>query len=696
MEPRLLFSYEERLPPGVSYWFINEDDKIRIFSNAIKTPRIYITPNNITIKGEWIYRNGAYVIRKSGEKKNTEKNEEKEDRISYSDDNIVDFAFVKNAVLTIEKDGKDFIYNGEKFTKYNHKYGFIVLENKNKFIILVNGKEIEQERPKFYKITPSFISLVYNDESVVVDINGTTVEQFRKPFYFLGRSSHGALFQIPTGESAGKIISENNPDLSTYCNGDALYIGESVLGVIISCNKQLKYYDGNAWTVITNTPNVNANFANNEFIIVTDTGLKVYPGDSVSKPLFTIPTLMNAVYADNRYIYLISESKKVYVIEADEDYSPFDIKRDKFGMISLSIDKVLYPSLKVGRGLLQTKEREDNQKIFIRIEPTRLSTVTESKIEIDNEIVRYVENIKINNAIAELEPIESYIIVSEGGTVKNREGNYNALLRVRIKYKIPTKIQSFLKVKIRGKEYYFEVDRDKFEDDRVLDIPLIKTDLRDEMIEVSLERNGYTEVSKEFPVKVKEVVKNNQDYKTYEEIENVTRRVIRKAEEGFFEWKKVWEYQDTDIYDNIIITKAGNILDIEGKNFEVKPGIQTFTAQRDFYKRDYIIYGIDSPIRGIRALVDKNKLYLDVSLDYKAPVTVIYGTQMQSSNDGRFVFSYDPFYSTIIVKVYYSETIKWTYLYQINNNDRLSIKHALSVSVSFKEFLEDKGALVND
>ena len=686
MNARLVFSYEKKFPSELHYWFVNEEDKIRLFSNAIKTPEIYVSPSGITIKGDWVYQSGQTVVKRSGEEKEEEDEANEKDLINYPKENVVDYAYVGDALMTIEKTGDTYYFSGDKFTGYDHKYGFITLEKKDKIIILTNGKQIEREKPLKYRVLPSFINLVYQNESVVYDIDGRMVARFKKPLYYLGKTSKGILFQVAIGESSGKIMAEKDPDMFTYCSGESALIGESQLGIVISCNKQLKYYSDGAWTAISKTTDITSSFANSNFIIVTDSETIVYPGDSITKPLFTVRP-MHTVYADRKYIYFLSEPKKFYVVEAAENYQPFLINRDEHNMVILTIDKALYPSLKLGKRLIQIKEREEGDKVIIRLEPSRLSAPVQSKIEINNEIIEYTEEIKIAEASVVLEPIEAYILVSEGGRVKNAEGNYNALLRLRVNYEIPTKLKSFLKVKVQGREYSFPIT--KMEDDVVLDIPLIKADTRDEMIIISLERNGYTEASKEFPVKVKEVIKSTKNPKPFEVIEDATRKVVKKTEEGLFEWVKVWEYPDP--YDNVVITKAGNIISIEGEKFEVIPGIHEFTVNKKGYKRHYIIYGIESPLRGIKASVNKNELYIEVSLDYKAPVTVIYGTYIQTSNDGKFVFPFDPFHSTIIVKIYYSETIKWEYVYQLNGIDRLSVKNALYLSKILEDEFEDKG-----
>lgn len=681
MNPHLVFTYNKGLPSELKYWFVEEGGKIRLLSNAIKTPKVYVSADGLIINGEWVYQSGQSVIKIDEEKESSE---------DYPSENIAGFAYLDGTVLAIEKEGNLFVFNNEKFNKYQHKYAFTVLEDKNRIVILTNERKIERERPLSYRITPAFINLIYQNESVVINTDGKVVAKFNKPLYYLGKTSKGLLFQVARGDSSGKIIAENDPEFITFCSGETAYIGESQLGIVISCNKQLKYYSESTWTTISRISDIVATYANTNFIITTDAETIVYPGDSLTKPLFTLPA-MEAVHADRKYIYLISQSKRLYVIEADKDYQPFTIERDKYGMVTLTIDKQLYSSLKFGKGLVQVWKREDGNKVIIRIEPSRLLVPVQSKIEVTNEIIKYVEEIKINEVSVELEPIEAYIIVSNKGRVKNTEGNYNALLKLRVRYKIPTEMPCFIKIKIQEKEYSYPIS--KIEDEISLDIPITKEDVKDEIVIVSLERNGYLEASKEFPAKVKEVVEEKGDHKVIYVIDGVSKKKIEKTENEIFEWSKVWEYQDP--YDNVIITKAGNIITIEGSKFEVKPGIRKVTIRGKNYNRDYLIYGIISPLKNINAIIDKNKLYLDISLEYRAPVTVIYGTQIQTSNDGKFVFSLDPFYQTIIVKIYYSETIKWDYVFRLQDIAKTSMKHALELSKIMEENFESMGFFTN-
>ena len=674
--PRLVLSYEKKLPE-LTYWFINsEESGIRLLSDAIKTPEIYITPKGVKIKGEWIYKSGKSVIRKS---------EKIEDKMDYSNTDAVGFVYVDDVIKTIEAKGKAFIYDDEKYSDFIHYYAFTVLENKNKILVIVNGKEFEEEKPLEYRITPSFINLVYNDKSVVIDVDGNK-KTFNKGMFYLGESSKGRLFQT----LAGKIIAERDPDFFGVCTSDTYYLGEASDGIVIACGKEVKYYREGSWTELSNMMNERASYANFNFVIVTNVNTTIYNGHF--EKLFELDGI-HAATADRKYLYLLTESKRIYVVDATQTSPPFTILKDSTG-ITLTIEKALYPALRLGKGLIEIKEKEDQDKVTLRIEPNRLTVPVKSKIEVINDLIKYSKEISIQPAEVNLDLIDAYILVSEGGRVKGFESNYNAVLKARVVYKIPTKLPVVLKFNVRGKEYSYQLE--KTEGDITKSIPLTKLDTNDEIVVVSLERNGYTEVSKEYRVKVKDVVKDPKNYKTIEVINNVSRRIVRKSELGDFEWGKVWESQD--VYDNVVIAKAGSIVVIEGQKFEVKEGVQRITISRDSdkekYNREYIIYGLPSPIEGIKAKIAVNKLYLTLKLRYKIPITAIYGTQIQTNSSGKFVFQLDPFYSTIIIKAYYSKDIKWEYNYTIKNIMKDAILHALVLSTKLKEQLDEHALFV--
>jgi len=668
--PRLIFTYEKKMPE-LTYWFLNIDNRIRLLSDAIRTPEIYISSKGVEIKGEWIYKSGKSVIRKEGKR---------EDRTDHSNSNAIGFVYVDDIVKTIESKGKFFIYDDEKYSNYVHDYAFSVLENKSKILIIVNGKEIEEEKPINYRITPAFINLVYNDKSIVINIDGKR-ESFNKGMYYLGESTKGKIFQT----LSGKILAERDPNLVGICSSDTYYLGEASEGIVIICGKQVKYHREGAWTELSSVINERASYANFNFVVVTNTDTMVYNGHF--EKIFELSNI-HAAIADKKYLYFLTESKRIYVVDATQTSAPFTILKDSAGF-TLTIERALYPFLRLGKGLIEVKEKEEQDKITLRIEPTKLSVPTKSKIEIISDLIKYSKEISIPQSDVELDMINSYISVSEGGRVKGTEGNYNAILKARVKYNIPTKLPVTLKFKIRGKEYSYSLD--KTEDDTVFNVPLFKQDTKDEIVVISLERNNYIEISREYTVKTKEVIKDPQDYKTLEVINNVSRRIVKKSEREDFEWAKISEFQE--IYDNVIIAKAGNIVVIEGQKYEVKDGLQKITVSREdekeIYNREYILYGLSDPIENIKAKIAINKLYLLIKLKYKIPITVIYGTQIKTNSNGKFVFSLDPFYSKIIVKAYYSNDIKWEHTFIIKNIMKEAILHALILSTKLKEQLDE-------
>lgn len=668
MIPKIIQAYEQKLPSELNYWFVNENGKIKVLSDAIKNPEIYID-KEIKIEGEWIYKRDHYVVKRD---------EEKEDVI-YSNADAIDFLYIDNEVRPVERKGKNVIFNGEKYSIFYRKFGFSVLENKNKVLVFSNNKEIELDKPIGYRITPLYANLVYDSYSITVDTNGNKF-LYNRPDFYLGTSSKGKIFQT----LSGKIVTEGEYDLLGVCTSETYYLGEASIGLVLICDKKVKYYYRGGWAYLSNTSNLLANFANYNYIIITDIHTSIYDGNL--KKLLDLNNI-HSIIAERKYIYIISSSKKLYIIEPSSDYFPLEISHDSHGVI-VAVNKGFYASLKLGKGLIKVSEASNSEKVIIRVEPSHLSVTTQSKIEVSNELFVYNKDIVIQPLESELSLLEGYIFLTKNGRVKNVNEFYNAILKTRIKYKIPSKLGSIIKLKILGKEYSFSVTNS--EGELSINIPIVKFNSNEEVLFLSLEHNGFVETSKEYVIKVKEV-KESRNYRTVEQIEDASRRIITKSEDESFEWVRVEEYQD--IYDNVIIAKEGDMVTIGGERFKTKSGSQKLIIQKDNYVREYFVYGLPNPIKSVKAFLQNNKLVINIDLRYILPITVIYGTQIETSLKGEFIFDLDPAYSTVIVKAYYSENIKWEFNYKIMELIKSALSNAEKISTNIKEQLNNYGIL---
>ena len=668
MIPKIIHAYEQRLPLELNYWFAKENERIKVFSDAIKSPEIYID-KEVKIKGEWIYKRDRYIIRKQEEK----------EEVIYPNTEAVDFIYIDNDIRPVERKGKNIIFNNEKYLMFYRKFGFSIFENKNKILIFTNNKIIELEKPISYRVNPLYVNLVYENNSIVIDINGNKFS-YNRPDFYLGTSSKGKIFQT----LSGKIVTEGEYDLLGICSSEAYYLGEASIGLVLACNNKLKYYYKGGWAYLSNISNLLANYANYNYVIVTDIQSTVYDGNL--KKLFDLNNI-HSIIANRKYIYAISNSRRIYIIEPTDDYFPLEISQDSHG-VTVAVDKGLYDLVRLGKGLIKVSESIEGGKVIMRVEPSRLSVTTQSKIEVSNELFTYSKDIIIPPTEPELSLLEGYILIARNGRVKNVNEYYNAILKSRIKYKSHSMLESIIKIKILGKEYPFYITNS--EGELLINIPIVKFSLDEEVVLLLLERNGFIETSKEYVIKVKEV-KDNKNYRTFEQIENVSRRIISKSEDQYFEWIRKEEYQN--IYDNVKIARENDFINIEDNRFEVRAGIQKITIQRDNYVREYVVYGIPNPIKSVEAYIQSNKLHINIALAYKLPITVIYGTQIKTSPNGEFVFDLDPVYSTILVKAYYSENIKWEFNYKFMELIKIALIEAEKLSRNIKEQLSIYGIL---
>lgn len=670
MIPQIVSQFSINLPNDLNYWFYTNGETIRLSSNAIVTPEISLSENGINIKGYWVIKRNFSVIHID---------EDNNEKIVYSDPQALDFVLLGEEVYPILRKNKYIIFNNEKYIDYKHKYSFYVLENKNKIEVIVNGKLIDLEKPIKYRIYPSFISIVYEDHSVLIDNSGKK-ERMNKPAFYLGKTSLGDIYQ----SVAGKIISEQEYDLLGICTSEAYLIGESSSGIIIACGEKVKNYYKGGWSYISNISNITASFVNYNFVIITDLQTSVYTGEL--KKLFDLQNV-KSIIANRKYLFVLSNSHKLYLIEPIEK-DLIEVINSNNTLSSPAIIKVSDMwDIKLGKELIEIEKKSESNYRLLYVEPYRLTQVT-STITLENELFKYSKNLEVISENLDISLVNAELIKAVNGRIKGSPEFYNSILRLNIKYKIPSRTEKYIKIKVHEKEYKFNIKDTQGE--MFISIPLVKFDNNEELVVLQVERKGYIETTKEFLIPIK-IVKENKNYHREEIIENTVRKVIEKSSDSLFEWIKIFEFPLD--YENVIIAKARDKVIIEGKEIEVREGKQIIEISKTGYKRIYIVYGIPNPIRNISAKILNNKLYINVDTALRIPITVIYGTQIQTSNGGEYIFELDPAYSSLNIKIYYSNDIKWETKYELQDLFRKSIIYSLVSAVKLKEELATFGLL---
>ena len=654
-----------KLLPSVSYWFVEEGSKIKVVSDALKSPEIVID-SKISAKGEWIYKRGPSVVRRDEDK----------EEVVLTDQDAVGFVLVGNEIRAVKQIGKTVLYAGEKFEKYSHKYAFSLFEGKDKVKVVVSGKEIELEKPIAYRINPSYLNLVYEGQSIIIDLHGNKTAVNKQAFY-LGRSSRGDIFQTLDG----KIVVGREEELLGICSSEAHYLGEASVGIVIECDNKVKYFFSSGWSLVSGLSSLTASFANYNFVIITDNDTAVYDGEF--RKLFSLKNI-HAVYATRKYIYAVSTPKRLYIVEPLEGYVPFDVKRDNYSVI-ITMEKQLYETFAIGQGLVKAGEVDEGDKVAVLIEASRLSAGAKSKVMASVEIYDYEIPVDIPPASADIKLKDAVILVSDG-RVKGQKSFYNSVLLAFVEYKLNSRLKSLLKVKVANKEFFYTVSSP--EGELIVEIPLVKYSLNEEAVTFSIIRNGYTEVAKEYLTKAR-AVKRPGEVKKYEEIYNAVRRVIEKSEDDYFEWVKMEEYPAP--YNPVVIARAGDVIEVDGERVQVKEGKHAVAVKRENYYREYEIYGVPNPVKGIEAEIEGNKLVVKLSLAYKVPVTAVYGTQVKTSTNGLLSFDLDPFYKTIKVTASLSPSISWEVEYSMEELFSKALRKAVENSEKLKDYLSLHG-----
>lgn len=657
------------LPKNTNYWFINDNDNIRLLSDAIYTPTIIVNKESYN-EDCWIVRKAYNVVEICG------KNDEK---IIHTNQNAIDFVQVDNKIMPIERKNKNLWFNGEKYYYYDHKYSFHILSNKNKFTIITNNKLIELEVPLKYRIQHNFMSLIYDNYSIVIDNFGNEIS-FNRSAYYLGDTSLGTIYQT----LSGKIITEKEYDLLGICTSDAYLLGESSSGIIIICNNKAKIYYKGGWSYISTVSSLSSSYVNHNFVILTDVNTCVFDGNL--KKMFDLQNV-HSIIAERKNIYVVSITRKLYLVEPSET-EIIEILNSYNSLekpIIIKVNNKDNYDVILDNKLVKTSEKEINGSLYWYLEPTRFRSDS-SYIVIQNELFRLKKEFQYQSMEPEIDLEEGYIIRSLGGKIKGDAEGHNSIIKLKIRYAIPSKLNVKLRIKIRHEEHYVPLNDTKGEIS--VSIPFSKFDSNEEILTLVIDHNGISETVKEYLLPVNSVSEKGES-KSEEYIENVTRRIEVRSESEQFEWVKIYENQE--IYDNVIIAKEGSKIQVEDKSTIVRRGKQKIEVEKNNYKREYFVFGLPNPIKNICAKVDGDYLYINFDLLYAIPITVIYGTQIQTSVDGKFIFKADPAYSYVYIIAHYSNDIKWNYKYVLNDFLLTTLKSAYVNSLKLYSKLNDYG-----
>ncbi|PVU67994.1 hypothetical protein DDW01_01535, partial [Sulfolobus sp. SCGC AB-777_G05] len=151
-------------------------------------------------------------------------------------------------------------------------------------------------------------------------------------------------------------------------------------------------------------------------------------------------------------------------------------------------------------------------------------------------------------------------------------------------------------------------------------------------------------------------------------------------------------FEKPSFYDNLIMSKVGETVNVDGIKINVKEGLNSVIVKKENEKRTYYIYGVSEPLRGVKVYLKGDELVIHLDKAYpQFPLTIVYGTNYITTLSDTVIFKVDPAYSFIHVLAKIGE-LRWEYNYKI---DLLLpvIRNASMIGSKVKELFESFGVL---
>ncbi|WP_221288010.1 protein UpsX [Stygiolobus caldivivus] len=649
-----------------------DQDRVLLYSDTVISPYYQLYPD-VTVDGEWVVFEGGKLIRVDNQQR-------REIIQDYGSKIPIDVIYEDGKFLPVYKGLRGILVNGKKYSDYSTKYGFKVLVNSGITLITPEGKVIEKDKPNYYRIFSDYISLVYDNYSLVVDRRGN-VKKYNKPAIYLATTSLGDLYQTINGRI---IVDSLDYDLLGVCSSDVYYLGESYNGIFISCEGKVKYFYKGGWSYLGQIElNPHSSDVGQNIIALTNSYTQVYSYNL--KKIFSLKNIQLLKIIGNKIVAL-SRGNKIFIISPHEEEGLISVSRAEIGY-KLFISGYLKGEVHIGSRLVETGRKVENDNLIISIEPSKLDgNYVEDIIKIINEVYEYVYPVRVESEKASIDVKNIRLKMAEGNGRYVYDKESNAVLEGYLNYRIKSNLYKAIVLKARNKEVKYEIAGTDGE--LRFTLPFYKPDILEETIQIYVQRGSRTEDTYELTVKP-DILNKKGIMSSSTIIEDSKRIKVRKIINKEFVWEEREEYPE--VYDNLVVGKVGDYVNVEGNTIQVVKGAREVEIKRDNIRRKYVVYGIDNPVNIESIKIVGEDLYVLLRKDFEnIPVSGIYGTQMDTTTGNELRFKLDPVYDEVIV-ITTLGGLKWKNTYKLENVLNNAIKIASCAATKLKEELETFG-----
>lgn len=587
---------------------------------------------------------------------------------------VVDFIVIDGEVHKVRKVGKKVEIDGNEYDYFERKLDRIVFFDKQNLFLNFNNKLYSFDFPLRFILGDRNISLLYSDYNLFFDFIFSQKEVFKDKMLRLSAKENIGV------DSKGRIYIDDN--LVGICKKDYInFIGKLNGNTILVCGNEIKQYAGGSWYNMGVMDNGDNAKANGELLAFIDNDtLRIFNIDFDEIGKFVD---VNAFDISSKNVYILKRNKWYGVIDLFPTDQLIVLNNSITYSSSLTLSYPLLSRVKINpiNGKISGMDME---KCRIDIDPLNFSDKIKVKLEsnfysFDVEFPVRIEKVSVSLVRPE-------IVMAPDGFKLSKDPRSNSYIRANLKYISP--IEADLNVQIGNLVKKIRLKKGKFNEKIIIPLNLSKSE--HEIVRLSIDKN----FSKEYviPIKILDPTKAESSKKI--RTKNSFVEVEEEHKLDLFEKHEIVS-RSISVYRSIIRAKAGDTLNLCGKEIRVKPGLQRIVSSQENGFKEFLIDGVETPLLNISARIEGNYLIVSAKVNRRVGMEIIYCSgDWRNFVDGTENVKIDlsPECSNLIVS-FYDGNLIWRYSYSLDLKTSLFIKIAYLNSIKIKQQLESFGIL---
>ncbi|WP_149528629.1 protein UpsX [Sulfuracidifex tepidarius] len=587
---------------------------------------------------------------------------------------ILDFITIDGEINKVRKVGKKVEIAGNIYDLFERKLDRAVFSDKQKLFLSFNNKLHSFDSPLYFILGNSVISLLYEDYNLLFDFISSRKEIFKDGLMHLSIKENVGV------DSKGRIYIDDS--LVGICKKEYIsFIGKLNGNNVLLCGNEIKQYMGGSWYNIGVTNNSDNVKANGELLaFVNDDMLHVFNIDLVEIGKFVDVTGFDI------------SSKEVYILKKNKWYGVLDLF--PINEITVLNSNITYSSsLVISYPLLSRIKVTpingritslDLEKCQVHIDPVNFDN--KIKLKLDSNFYSFDIEFPVNVEKVSVSLVRPTIVMGPDGFKILKAPRSNSYMKANLKY--ISSIETKLKIQIGNLEKDIQLEKGKFNEKIIIPLNLDKLD--HEVVKLCTDKN----FCKEYVIPIKVLDSTGAEINKKIKIRNSFVEIEEDRKLDLFEQHQITA-RSISVYKSILRARVGDILNLDGKEIKVEPGLRRIFISQENETREFLIEGVETPLLDFSAKIEGNDLVLSTKLSRKAGMEIIYcSDDWRDLVEGNAAIKLNllPECSNLIVSLYDGDLI-WRYNYNLDLTVSSFIKTAYLNSIKIKQHLETFGIL---